>query len=450
MVTVDGLLEGDEFTSIALDGQGTDAGAYDLTPSGASVNGVSADVKYDVTYALGKLTSSKAKSQVDTVPTAKNLAWNGEKQALAEAGSAEGGEMQYALGADGKTAPKDGWTTDVPAAADPGTYYVWYKAVGDKNHSDSEAACVTSTITAKLVSVTVTFKVKNGTWDDTTAAQKTVALSRYENEDKALVLAAKDIPADGNQPAEHYRAGSWDATPSTTYALTADTVYTYTYAEAGMLTIRFDANGGTGSIPSFTYDAEKKATLPDNAFVKSGFYLTGWNTAADGSGTTFANRGTVQNLECTLYAQWKNIYNVIEGANAKVQKGGYGGVTFRADGDYAKLTGIRVDNRNVPSSMYDAKSGSTIVTLKAAFVDQLAAGKHTIAFLYTDGSCETTFEVHPKKTPTPASTRGRAAVATPKTGDAQSAGRWMLPLAGSLVSLTLALVLKRWARVHQS
>ena len=57
--------------------------------------------------------------------------------------------MQYALGdANGATQP---YTTSIPTATDAGTYYVWYKVVGDENHTDSEPVCVTVVIAEKQV-----------------------------------------------------------------------------------------------------------------------------------------------------------------------------------------------------------------------------------------------------------------------------------------------------------
>ena len=57
-----------------------------------------------------------------------------------------GGTMQYALGTDDQTAPTGGWGIDIPTGKDAKTYYVWYKAVGDANHSDSAPVCLPVTI----------------------------------------------------------------------------------------------------------------------------------------------------------------------------------------------------------------------------------------------------------------------------------------------------------------
>jgi uncharacterized repeat protein (TIGR02543 family) len=46
-------------------------------------------------------------------------------------------------------------------------------------------------------------------------------------------------------------------------------------------------------------------TLTSNAFTRTGYTFTGWNTAANGSGTSYANGATyTANAGVTLYAQW--------------------------------------------------------------------------------------------------------------------------------------------------
>ena len=65
----------------------------------------------------------------------------------------------------------------------------------------------------------------------------------------------------------------------------------------------FDANGGTGTMsPQSEYTA---AVLHSSAFTRDGHAFTGWNTAADGSGTTYADGQTHPfTADGTLYAQW--------------------------------------------------------------------------------------------------------------------------------------------------
>ena len=90
---------------------------------------------------------------------------------------------------------------------------------------------------------------------------------------------------------------------------TGATTY-YAYYKAHQYTVKFDANGGTGSMSdqSHTYGVSKALTA--NAFTKIGYNFTGWNTAADGTGTSYTNKQSVSNLSSTngatvtLYAQW--------------------------------------------------------------------------------------------------------------------------------------------------
>lgn len=77
-----------------------------------------------------------------TAPISLALTYNGQVQALVEAGITEDGIMQYSL--DGET-----YSETIPTATDAGTYTVWYKVAGDKDHSDSEAQSVTVTIETK-------------------------------------------------------------------------------------------------------------------------------------------------------------------------------------------------------------------------------------------------------------------------------------------------------------
>ncbi|WP_295095570.1 Ig-like domain-containing protein [Ruminococcus sp.] len=92
----------------------------------------------------------KELAEVTTKPTAiENMTENGTAQNLVNEGKASGGTIQYALGSDSVTAPTEGWSTSIPAATNAGTYYVWYKAVGDDSHRDSDSACIEVKITEK-------------------------------------------------------------------------------------------------------------------------------------------------------------------------------------------------------------------------------------------------------------------------------------------------------------
>ena len=87
-------------------------------------------------------------------------------------------------------------------------------------------------------------------------------------------------------------------------------VVLYAKWAANTYTVKFNANGGSGTMEneSFTYDTARALTA--NAFTRTGYTFAGWNTKADGTGTSYANKQSVSNLSATngatvnLYAQW--------------------------------------------------------------------------------------------------------------------------------------------------
>ena len=86
-------------------------------------------------------------------------------------------------------------------------------------------------------------------------------------------------------------------------------------------------------------------------------------------------------------------YKIIEGANGTWTQNRDGTLTFRANGDFSKFTGVKIDGTLIDPKNYTAKSGSTIITLKADYLKTLSAGTHKLTVVYTDGECSTNFEV---------------------------------------------------------
>jgi uncharacterized repeat protein (TIGR02543 family) len=75
--------------------------------------------------------------------------------------------------------------------------------------------------------------------------------------------------------------------------------------------ITYDGNGatsGTAPVDSNTYTSSSTVTILGNtgSLAKTGYTFSGWNTAADGSGTAIAAGATVTiSTDVTLYAVWK-------------------------------------------------------------------------------------------------------------------------------------------------
>jgi uncharacterized repeat protein (TIGR02543 family) len=80
-------------------------------------------------------------------------------------------------------------------------------------------------------------------------------------------------------------------------------------------TVTFNANLGSGSMSPQT--ANVATALTTNAFTRTGYSFSGWNTASNGSGTAYANGATYNFLaDITLYAQWTgNTYTITFNSN---------------------------------------------------------------------------------------------------------------------------------------
>lgn len=102
----------------------------------------------------------------------------------------------------------------------------------------------------------------------------------------------------------------WDK--DVTKPIEGDTVYTARYRPA-VYKIRFDANGGTGTMAEQSHTYDRRQTLTANAFTREGYRFTGWNTRGDGKGKAFTDKQTVTNLLThdgatgVLYAQWARL-----------------------------------------------------------------------------------------------------------------------------------------------
>ena len=83
----------------------------------------------------------------------------------------------------------------------------------------------------------------------------------------------------------------------------------YASATLNKYVIAFHPNGGNGSMTSYNCEGNQSVKLVANCFTRHGWTFAGWNTKADGTGTSYSDGATVKNLATsgtvTLYAQWK-------------------------------------------------------------------------------------------------------------------------------------------------
>lgn len=303
---------------------------------------------YDIATQDGVLTVSKAVAQVTLTPKAKEgLVYSGSAQALVTEGTATGGTMYYAVGRDATTAPDQKlFGTTVPAGTDAGSYYVWYKVVGDENHLDSEAACVTVAITKNTdpkpdpkpdpteVSYTVT-KGAGFTWTKGDEVGLSITFKRSDEGEAdatfdhfvSASVDGKELTRDTDYSAEkgsvvvtlapsylntlavgtHELTAKFDDGTATTKFTVADSTDD---SEADTIIIEFDANGGTGTMEPIVIKKGATVKLSKNVFKRSGYSFVGWNLEPDGSGQAYTDeQSIIASFDGTLYAQWRQASN---------------------------------------------------------------------------------------------------------------------------------------------
>ena len=94
------------------------------------------------------------------------------------------------------------------------------------------------------------------------------------------------------------------------YSSAQNDVYIYKKA----YTVSYNANGGTGTMTDSNspYFMNSTVTTKTNTFTNGGQTFTGWNTKANGTGTSYAEGATFSISEnTTLYAQWASATTVV-------------------------------------------------------------------------------------------------------------------------------------------
>lgn len=121
---------------------------------------------------------------------------------------------------------------------------------------------------------------------------------------------------------------NWTMSPGTTFAASAASgMGSNLVLEASWtvpVTVTYNANGATsGTVPvdSNLYPSNQEIMLASNSggLAKSGLIFSGWNTKADGSGTSYsASNWAWISSSMVLYAQWSNGISITYDANGGV------------------------------------------------------------------------------------------------------------------------------------
>ncbi|MBR3507190.1 MAG: LysM peptidoglycan-binding domain-containing protein [Lachnospiraceae bacterium] len=274
----------------AITASGLPAGmGYQVTATGDFDTATGTIAKGETT--IVKLTK-KAAAVVTTAPMVKTLTYDATTQTLATAGAASGGSLVYAIG--DKNGATESYTDQIPAKKNAGTYYLWYKAVGDADHVDSAENHIEVTIQKRKLSVSIsdrTFTYNGETlYGYTPTTLGVMSVTNLANNETFIISY---VPSSGTNVGT-YENGSFDAT---TYNVLdgAENVsdnYELETLTAGKLKITPKKVTITAKSQQFTYDG--------TAHSNAGYDVTGLVdedaiTAIVNGSITYPSEGSVVN-----------------------------------------------------------------------------------------------------------------------------------------------------------
>lgn len=114
---------------------------------------------------------------------------------------------------------------------------------------------------------------------------------------------------------------------------------------------------------------------------------------SNSAGTDTSNTAVLTVTENTTPAPGSVDYEILDGANTSWEQNSDGSLSIRGSGAISKFVGAKVDGNLVDVKNYTVKEGSTIVTLKADYLNTLSVGNHTFEIIWTDGTASTRFTV---------------------------------------------------------
>ena len=166
---------------------------------------------------------------------------------------------------------------------------------------------------------------------------------------------------------------------------------------------------------------------------------------SNSAGTVTSNTAVLTVTENTTPAPGAVDYEILDGANTSWKQNSDGSLSIRGSGEVSKFVGVKVDGNLVDEKNYTVKEGSTIVTLKADYLNTLSVGNHTFEIIWTDGTASTRFTVSKSDSGSdePTDNNGTSGsqtddnqqITAPKTGDNSHTGLWISLLGVSLAGL---------------
>ena len=317
------------------------------------------------------------------------------------------------------------------------------------------------TMPAAKVTVDVSFKASSVTPPGPTTYTVT-----FKDGESTLSTATVNSGEKVTKPADPTKTGytfnGWYADATFTAAFDFDqaiTANTTVYAKftdnsvtpPGPTTYTVTFKDGESTLSTVTVNSGEKVTKPADP-TKTGYTFNGWY--ADATFTAVFDFDQAITANTTVYAKFTDnsvtppatiTYTVTGGADSTWTKGSSSTVTItvkRSEDDANCFTTyfdhvVEIDGTVLAASDYEAKSGSTVITIKAAALQKLSTGNHTVTVKFKDGEASTGLTVK--------AASGSTDNTSPETGDESNLRLWVLLMLMSILGFitTVAVGLKK-------
>lgn len=263
---------------------------------------------------------------------------------------------------------------------------------------------VTATNSVGSIDQTYTLNIKPATVSVTGLKLDKDSLTLQEKGSHTLTATVE--PADATN-----KSATWESSDTDIATVSEDG--TVTAISAGSATITATAADGSGISASCNLTVthgnmiqtpKKDATCTEEGNTEYWYCETckkyfsdseGKNEIAPESTVIPATSHSYENSKCTVCGAIDPNFTpeIIAGANGAWQKGTQDGLSFTSNAAFDDFIKVQVDGKDLDASNYTTKEGSTIVTLKASYLETLSVGKHTLAIVSDTGIAETEFTI---------------------------------------------------------
>ena len=194
------------------------------------------------------------------------------------------------------------------------TYYVWVKdQAGNVSESGArvDLSAVEGATSSNLTVGSTTWNGTNATvtFSTTSTLQIQWCTTQSTNDSDWTTGTSATVPSGTT-----IYVRLWDGTNGGSSYLAHTPILTYQ--------VRYNANGGSGSMANSTHEYNKAQNLIANGFTKNGYTFAGWATSTDGA-KVYEDNQSITNLSSTngatvnLYAKWNQLTaaSIITGTN---------------------------------------------------------------------------------------------------------------------------------------